>query len=509
MKRWKLLRPVICGFVLLLIGLNVVGQFSLSGQLRMRSELRNGTGTLKLKGNEAALFVSQRARLNFNYRSSRVVFQAAVQDVRVWGQDASTISNADGNRLAAHEVWADIIMTNRRDSSLKYSGVDYFSLKVGRQEILYDDSRLLGNLDWLQQARRHDAIVLKFLDNGWQLDLGGAFNQNTDAFNYNGTYYTPANVTPYIKDSKGNLVPTPAQLIPLTNGSGISSKNGAPSLQYMPGTNGLNQNYKSLQFLYAAKYFKRTKIAGLVVVDEFGNYKIDSVKTIAGADTGYVFGRRYNQKGVNTRVTSGVLFTSPFGSKNWSVTAGAYYQGGTDKDGFDLSAFTTTFSLNFAAKKFIYSAGWDYVSGNDAFSTSKTNHRFDPLYGTPHKFWGYMDYFYAGTGSPAGGLSNPFLKIKYTSTNKLLSLGLDYHYFALASAQKDEAGKKLDSYLGSEIDFVAGYALNKITSLELGLCYLAATTSMEYAKNLAPGSAEKNASWAYLQLNVKPDFLSK
>ena len=118
-----------------------------------------------------------------------------------------------------------------------------------------------------------------------------------------------------------------------------------------------------------------------------------------------------------------------------------------------------------------------------------------------------MDYFYAGTGSPAGGLSNPFLRIKYTSNNKLFTFGLDYHYFAFANAQKDETGKKLDNYLGSEFDFLAGYSLNKITNLELGLSYLVATTSMEYAKNIPPGSAQKNASWAYLQVNVKPEFL--
>ena len=510
MKRSKLLKGLICSAGLVIVCLNVIGQVSLNGQLRVRSEMRNGAGTLKPEGYKAAFFVSQRARLTFNYRSSRLIFQAALQDVRVWGQDASSISSADGSRLGLHEGWAEIILANKKDSSIKSSDVDYFSLKIGRQELIYDDSRLLGNLDWLQQGRRHDVAMVKFLDNGWQVDLGAAFNQNTDAFNYNGTYYTPANVAPYIKDSKGNLVPTPPNLVPLTNGSGISNKDGSPSVQYMPSTNGLNQNYKALQFLYAAKNIRRTKISGLLVLDEFGKYKLDSVRTIAGTDTGYVYGRRYNQAGVNTRITTGVLVNSPLGSsKYWSVVAGAYYQGGKDKDGLNLSAHTTTLSLVFSKKKFSYTAGWDYVSGNDAFSTSKTNHRFDPLYGTPHKFWGYMDYFYAGTGSPAGGLSNPFLKIKYTSSNKLFTLGLDYHYFAFANAQKDLSGNKLDNYLGSEIDFLAGYGLNKFTSLELGVSYLAATSSMEYAKNIPPGIAQKDATWAYVQVNLKPEFFSK
>ena len=486
-------------------------QASLMGQIRTRTEYRNGVGTLKPKTSDPAFFTSQRARLTFNYKwTSRVAFQFTVQDVRVWGQDASTITPADGAKLGVHEAWAEIALANKKDSSFKNKSVEYFGVKLGRQELLYDDSRLLGNLDWLQQARRHDAVVFKLLQNGWQIDLGTAFNQNTDAFNYNGTYYTPANVPPYIKDSKGNLVATPTGLVPLTNASGVSAKTGAPSLQNIPSTNAMNQNYKALQFLYAVKTFKAIKVSGLLVLDQFGKYKLDSVRTIAGADTGYVFGRRYNQKGVNTRFTGGVLVSSLLDKgKKWALTAGAYYQGGHDKDGFDLAAYTTTLSLGYTANKFTYAFGWDYLSGNNAFSSSTSNHRFDPLYGTPHKFWGLMDYFYAGTGSPAGGLSNPFFKIKYGSINKRLSIGLDYHYFALANDQKDIVGKKLENYLGSEIDLITNYNLNKITNVELGLAYLAATKSMEYAKSIASGTADKAASWVYLQINIRPDLFSK
>ncbi len=156
-----------------------------------------------------------------------------------------------------------------------------------------------------------------------------------------------------------------------------------------------------------------------------------------------------------------------------------------------------------------YTGGWDYLSGNDAFSTSTTNHRFDPLYGTPHKFWGLMDYFYAGTGSPAGGLSDVFARAKYTSDNKRFTAGLDYHFFALAERQKDISGKAIDKYLGSEFDFVTTYALNKITALEWGLSYMAATRSMEYAKGVTPGSTDLTPVWSYLSLNVKPEFLFK
>ena len=486
------------------------GQLSLTGQIRTRTEMRNGYGTLKPATNSYSFHTSQRSRLTFNYKASRLIFNASIQDVRVWGQDASTINNADGNRLGVHEAWAEIFLANKKDTSFKKSYVDAFSIKIGRQELLYDDSRLLGNLDWLQQARRHDAVVFKLLNKGWQADLGLAFNQNSDAVNYNGTYYTPANVMPYVKDSKGNLAITPAGMIPLVNNSSWSSKTGSPSLQIMPSTNGLNQAYKSMQFIYLSRSIKTFKISGLILSDQFGKYILDSVKNIAGADTGYVYGRRFNQKGVNARVTTGLFLNGLFGNtKAFSFTGGFYYQTGKDRDGLSLSAYTTTIAIGYTKKKFSYTGGWDYLSGNSAFSSSKTNHRFDPLYGTPHKFWGYMDYFYAGTGSPSGGLSNPFFKIKYSSINKRFTAGLDYHYFSLAKDQKDLSGNAIDKYLGSEFDLITNYAINKSSSIECGFSYMAATKSMEYVKGIVPGTSELNPTWLYVMLNIKPEFIFK
>lgn len=492
-------------------GFQANAQLTINGQVRTRTEFRDGTGTLRLKTNSPSFFTSQRSRLTFNYKFNRVVFQTSLQDIRVWGQDASTISNADGSKLGLHEAWAEIALANKNDTSFKSSPVEYFAVKIGRQELQYDDSRLLGNLDWLQQARRHDAIVFKFLDKGWQIDLGTAFNQNTDAFNYNGTYYTPAHVASYIKDSKGLLVPVPAGMIPLMNGTGASSKKGTPSFINPPSTNGLNQSYKSLLFLYAAKTFKSTKISGLLLADNFGKYNLDSIQTSnINNEAGYVFGRRFNRKGVNTRLTTGLLVNSSLNStKTISLTAGAYYQGGKDRDGAGLSAYTTTLAVGLKKGKFNYTAGWDYLSGNDTISPSGKNNRFDPLYGTPHKFWGFMDYFYVGTGSPAGGLSDGFAKIRYTGTKKRFAAELDYHYFNLAKNQKNINGDSIHKFLGSEFDFITNYSFNKITTLEYGFSVMAATNSMAYAKNLTPGTAKLTGLWSYLMITIKPEFLFK
>ena len=120
-----------------------------------------------------------------------------------------------------------------------------------------------------------------------------------------------------------------------------------------------------------------------------------------------------------------------------------------------------------------------------------------------------MDYFYAATGSPSGGLSNQFLKAKYISKNKRLAASLDYHYFSLANDQKDENGNSIKKYLGSEFDFVTVYSLNKFTSMEWGAAVMAASHNMEYAKGITPGTAKLTGFWSYLSINIIPSFLFK
>ena len=120
-----------------------------------------------------------------------------------------------------------------------------------------------------------------------------------------------------------------------------------------------------------------------------------------------------------------------------------------------------------------------------------------------------MDYFYAGTGSPAGGLSDPFAKIKYVGTKKRFTAELDYHYFSLAKNQKDLNSRAVKKYLGSEIDIVTDYSLNKITTLEYGFSVMASTKNMEYAKNITPNTANLTGLWSYLMIIVKPEFLFK
>lgn len=213
--------------------------------------------------------------------------------IRVWGADASTISTAYGNRFMLHEGWAELTLANKADTNIKFKLVDQLSFKIGRQELIYDDSRLIGNLDWLQQARQHDMALLKIMHHGWQVDLAYAFNQNSDGGGITNTNYLPDNLPAYVKNSFGTLVPLPAGLVPLAaSGSAAnnSSKSGTPVYSNPPGTNGATQNYKSFSSLYLSRKFNQTKVSALFFNDNFGRYKLDSAGSLS---TGYVYGRRF------------------------------------------------------------------------------------------------------------------------------------------------------------------------------------------------------------------------
>ncbi|WP_448699289.1 alginate export family protein [Mucilaginibacter sp. AW1-3] len=498
-------------------------QITLTGQLRTRAENRDGYGNLVLNDSKNADFISQRTRLLFGYKWDRLNFGLTVQDIRVWGADASTISATD-NRFMLHEGWAELTLADKTDKTLGFKLVDLLTLKIGRQELIYDDQSLIGNLDWLQQGRTHDMALLKALHHGWQAELGYAYNQNTDAVGVTNTYYVPGNIPVTVKNSLGVLVSTPAGLVPLAAGGSAannSAKTGTPVYVNPPNTNGATQNYKSFTSLYISKRIDQTKFSALFFNDNFGKYRIDSVGSVA---EGYVYGRRfvaasatdtYDYSPVH-RYTYGLMINTAFGKLSdigkFSIQAAYYHQSGTDRDNIGLDAYHYTIALTYQKGNFSFTPGYDVLSGNDAVNPSGKDNRFDPLYGTPHKFWGYMDYFYAGSGSPVGGLNNPYFKIKYAAG--VFSAGLDLHYFSLNNNMKKANGTVVDKHLGNEGDLQLSYAMNKFTNIEFGYSLMSATDSMPFAKGQATTDAvaatfDKTANWAYIMFKFTPDFLYK
>lgn len=461
-------RTLLLGAMVMLACQPVSAQLTLTGQLRTRTELRAGQGTLQQKGDVPGLLTSQRTRFNVGYGGARYKVYSSVQDVRVWGQDASSINRYTteaNNGIMFHEAWGEILLT---DTS---SWIKNVTLKIGRQEIGYDDARLLGNLDWLQQARRHDAAVLKFSNKGWTVDAGVAYNQNKELA-ANNIY---------------NGVPGSASV----NGSSVSSA------AYPAGTNGIGAMYKSMQYLYVSGKFGFGKSSFLFFRDNFNKYAKPSKTPV---------------RGEWDRITTG-FFLNANVSQKILLTGSVYYQGGSDKNGAKLSAGMASLLASCTlSNKVLTGLGIDYLSGNDGTKVLKansTNNRFDPLYGTPHKFYGYMDYFYVANGFGEGGLVDYYFKSKVTIKDNFF-FTLDVHGFTAANNLSDGKGGALDPYLGTEIDLVFNYNLTKQIKFESGYSTMFAGSSMasKSVKGVG-GNPNPNAHWVYIMIAIQPDFLGK
>ena len=139
-------------------------QLYLTPQIRPRAEWRQGYQTLP-NGQDGAVFINQRSRLTLDYKHQTVQMRFSLQDVRVWGDE---LQLKDVPSTAMHEAWAEVGLG------------ESYSLRLGRQEFVYSGDRLLGNVDWVQQARSHDGVLLKARLEGLSVDVGGAFNQEKE-----------------------------------------------------------------------------------------------------------------------------------------------------------------------------------------------------------------------------------------------------------------------------------------------------------------------------------------
>ena len=161
--------PVVFIVLLMLVSTGATAQFSLSAEVRPRAEYSHGYKSLAGTGQKPSLFTSQRSRLNLLYKSDKFVTRLVLQDVRIWGSQPQLVGNEDF-ATSIHEAWGEVFFSKN------------FSLKVGRQELIYDDHRIFGNVGWAQQARSHDLALFKF-SNKCNIHLGIAYHENSNRTN--------------------------------------------------------------------------------------------------------------------------------------------------------------------------------------------------------------------------------------------------------------------------------------------------------------------------------------
>jgi hypothetical protein len=327
-KHYLLMILFVCSFQLL------NSQFILDAEIRPRGEYRHGFHSLMPDSVNPATFISQRTRLNAFYNKDKVKVYLSLQDVRVWG-DVPQLNRSDVYGLSIHQAWGEFGIGQK------------FAIKVGRQELIYDDHRIFGSVNWAQQARSHDALLAKFFSGHWSADIGLAFNQN--GFATTGNTYNELRNYKTIQYFWGNYKGNDFKV------SFLFLNNG---LQYIDFFESDSNQTRYSQTVGA--YFK-DRLIKLIDLTAFAYY------------TG---GKDREDRSLSAYDISLELLFRPEKAK-WNAGIGFEMLSGND--------------LN-----------WD-VNGDK-------NNAFTPFYGTNHKFNGFMDYFYVGNHINSVGLVDIYIR---------------------------------------------------------------------------------------------------
>lgn len=432
MKKLIQLNIAVIGLLVLSTSTELFAQFTITGELRPRTEFRNGFKKLRESDTDPAFFIEQRSRLYLDYKKDKIWLNIALQDIRIWGS-TDQIYKSDPSLQNVYEAWA------------RYAFDERYAFKVGRQAMNYDNARFMGNLDWAQQGRSHDALLFtkQDADRNCQLHLAFAFNQPYG--------FEPANLS---------------------------------GTDYL----GIN-NYKTMLMGWWNKKFEN---GGMSILFHNDGRQVQSDTSMAYRQTYGLLGN-YNLGGIK-------------------LDGELYYQGG--KNPADLSVNGLLFTLHGTLKTDVtpITLGFEYLSGTAR--GEEDDNSFNPLYGTNHKFYGFMDYFYVGNyHGQAGegrtsGLLDIHLKTKFTLGQKS-SLGANLHYFASPVKIYEGVGTSGDTYgstLGTEIDLVYTLVLTKDVKFSMGYSQMFATETMEAIKGGGDKSLMQN--WAWAMISFKPQLFT-
>jgi hypothetical protein len=184
--------------------------------------------------------------------------------------------------------------------------------------------------------------------------------------------------------------------------------------------------------------------------------------------------------------------------KKMSFSGNLYFQTGDDGINKSLNAFNLIAEASYkTSEKTSWNLGYEILSGSD-YDQIEKNNSFTPLYGSNHKFNGFMDYFYVGNHLNTVGLANAYAK--FTTTKNKTAVNADLHFFAGAAKISATAG----NYLGTEIDLSLTQTLNQATKVTFGYSQMFGSQSLEILKG---GSAGVFNNWAYVMIAVTPKFI--
>ena len=316
--------------------------------------------------------------------------------------------------------------------------------QVGRVALSYDDERIIGTDDWAMASQSHDVLRLGYEGHGHKAHVILAYNQNANVMTDGGSYYVA----------------------------------GA-------------QPYKSMQDVWYHYDFPKFPLGASVLFMNIG---------IENEDNNYE-----GQKTWFQQLLGGYLSFHP---KRWNVEASYYHQMGKSETGIKIDAWMASGKVAFSPKpNYGFVAGYDCLSGDELFAVpphgglGAVRHvvikGFSTVYGSHHKFYGAMDFFYVSTylNGFTPGLQNAYLGGFY-SPLKGLRIDASYHNFATATKLTD-----LNMFLGHEFELQVAYAIKRDVRLMAGASFMSGGDTMERLKR---DTSKDSLRWGWITLSVNP-----
>ena len=462
--------------------------WDIGGNLRLRYEIKDGygnpgVGSATSKPNSQSLdFRKNNADVENDYLMSKLRFHIGYTD-KWWSAYVEARSSIVGGdeRLSYFANPLPAGTKNRKGSSPESDTLDLhqayitvgnhkefpLSLKIGRQELSYGEERLVGAFAWNNIGRVFDAAKLRWQNEWFAADFFAGqvvipeddrFNVSNDHDLFSGVYATSQKISHHLLDL----------------------------------------------------YFLARNADEHAIADEPSpQFPQPSARDI------YTVGLRFKSK--------------PGEVGNWDYSLESAYQFGNFQDrrlGLSAPRLTQDAWMMVLQGGYTFNDAWgtprlgleySYASG-DSNVHDKTHGTFENLFPTNHKFYGYMDFI---------SLQNIHdLRGEFTiKPHPRVSLALEGHGFWLADTHDNfynvggapRGGATLganvgngngygvnpsySNFVGTEMDVIAGFAVNKFTQLEAGYGHFFAGDYIN--QSLAASSrGSRDANFFYLQLSV-------
>jgi len=453
--------------------------WDIGGALRARYELKEG-GLGLPPANDFRDITTGTTRNNNDYFSTKLLARVAYTDKwwsaylegrssETWSDNrsptgAGAVPGLGGRGGPEQDGYVDlhqayVTLGNHKEFPL--------SLKVGRQELSYGDERLVGAFAWNNIGRVFDAVKLRWQNSWFAADVftskvilpdDNNLNRWNDYSLFSGVHLSTKKIPKQLteiyffarNEDIGSAASSPGAVLPF--------QTPAPAARDI--------------YTVGARFKSNP--------GELGNFDY----TVEGA---YQFG--------NWRQT---LAGAELSHSAYAFTANVGYT-------FGDSAVQPRFALEYA-----------YGSGDDSPTDGKHG-TFDQLYPTGHRHWGYMDLASWQNIHDARAI----FTIK---PHPQISVALEAHLFWLADTGDNFYNKggvarttpgstvgggngfnvnpAYESYLGSEVDLIVGYALNKVTTVEAGYGHFFVGDYIEQTWS-SPAIGSRDADWVYLQTVIR------